>query len=457
MAITCPQEPSLGPDPVANTTAIEQITLASGGGHARIPKGTFSVNQIRLGSNSRISGCGIGLSELTLAGPSSGSNPASVIVTSAAGNAEQMVVNDLTLNGNDVDDANGSYALILEGCQDSIFRNIEIKNCRTGGIYIKEWENPANPSGNKTPSDCILNGIIISRCGRYGVLMNSGNRIQLNRFLVTEIGIGDTPPPGSDWPKAALDIKPIVLSPSSLRTSVSDVIISDWNVSVVGQGILIRAEDAMEAATGIVLANINCNDIRGNNMLLFRNVASFAGNNINCQHFDASQTDSSEPAGGVRFDDAKGSISGLTVIDVADAGQANYPIKFIGNETEVSLSGVMFKDFARGVIECGNNDSASGILSDFTLEHVTTQTNFIPITVNSTGDVRFIGGTVREIVLAQRVCRLEKDAAFEFCNFEIAGATVDTIFDNNQNGRAFGSSNNWNKVFNMEFPTKSGQ
>ena len=309
MSLMCPQEPNLSPtNPAQNTAAIEQIVLATGGGHARIPKGSFPVHQIRIGRKGRISGCGIGLSELKLAVPPVSPDLMSILITSAAGIAANMMVNDLTLDGNDVSDANGVYGIVLDGCRDSIFRNLEIKNCWTGGIFIKEWQSPGGPQGNKTPTNCLLSNMNISRCGKYGVFINSAERIQLRDFDVREIGRSV---PGAQWPKAALDIKPGQLE--TLVTSVSDITISNWNINVAGQGVLVRAEDSEEPSAGILLSNIICHDILGNNMLLMRNVDSFAGFNVNCRKFSGNENDpTDQPVAGIRFENAKGTISNLS-------------------------------------------------------------------------------------------------------------------------------------------------
>ena len=74
-----------------------------------------------------------------------------------------------------------------------------------------------------------------------------------------------------------------------------------------------------------------------------------------------------------------------------------------------------------------------------------TDTNFIPVVVNSTGKVRFADGVVRGIGQAQRsMAALQTDVEFEGCHFEPATANINSIFDKTKPGRAIGRTNNWN-------------
>ena len=119
MAISCPVQPQLFPQPDAdfrNTQNIEAILHAAGGGHVRIPKGTYYVNPITLKSNCRITGCGIGLSRLVFS-PSSPPTNASdqhVLATepiplSTTGHIRNVMVSDITLDGNRSGVAGKSY------------------------------------------------------------------------------------------------------------------------------------------------------------------------------------------------------------------------------------------------------------------------------------------------------------------------------------------------------------
>jgi len=417
----CPIEPALLPgDPGGNTTKIEAIVNPSDPkvepGHARIPKGVWPVGAIVMASNSRISGCGMGLSELVLELVDPMTSSLQAVISTAVPEPPiggeptytgPVTVNDITLNGNHQDinwsnitndgDAFGVWA---RACQDSMFYNLEIKDCWTDGIMsTKEQFNNTGQDNNSR--NCVFDNIIIKDCGRQGVSVVGGEKLVFSNFIVERIGRVDTSDAGfAKSPKAAMDIEgndPNSVSPP-IKNTTRHIAITNWTITDCGQGILGSGDKSFLPAEGLVISNIDCRDLDGVQILRVVSFSGVAVSNLTCRNFNPVDTTANVPDGNAFIiQNAKGTFSNISVFN---ATNANYMFQIRGDDSDVDgddsdvdLSNILIDGCSGPVVNVGpptgaGTDAASASISSFVFRNVYLH---VPVTKPQI----FLGGTIQ--------------------------------------------------------------
>ncbi len=420
-----------------NTQLIESFVLT--GEHAIIPAGSWPVRPVAIGSNGQLSGMGAGVSELRLEiAPPSRYDPQHVLAVAApiTPNAftRGIVVRDLTLNGNytniDWSDTYGdgnAFGIDIRAAADSIFTDLEIKNCWTDGIYVASILNETNNTRN-----CMFDSISIHHCGRQGVSIVGGEHLLLNNFIVYAIGRGDGL---GTSPRSALDIEPEF----AVQRLVRHITVSNWDIENVGQGILVSATNSAARATDIVLENIFAQDMDGPQILAVRDVDQLVVRNFRGE-------DHQPTAGGlgVLFRDTTGDVDGLTIIG---SGGTNYPLRVDGN-SDLDLRNVIIDGASRGALQIGNEPSQAPAethvrLSSFAFRHVANASGGLPLgRVHSTGSVVLSDGLIADMGSTDFTFQLFCDVTFYDCQF---AAGSEGIFDPSKPGQPLGNGNNWNE------------
>lgn len=460
----CPIEPILSPDvaaAAANTAAIQAIV--QNGGHARIPAGIWPVKTVMMASRSRISGCGRGLSELKLIGGQTALIRVDFNATS------QVTVNDITLNGDFQQALGVSNVLLLAGCRDSLFYNLEIKNAWTNGILVCDFINAANPSVRQRSQRILFRNCLLQACGQNAVKVESGeelvfNALQINR-VGRDLGSGSA---AAQHPKSALNVTPQLFPGTEAPMDyVRSITFADCQVHMVGSGLIQDATHAAQPATSMVVAGLTMSDIQTEFdeasqtwgvVWLARQITDFTASDVIVRDFVATAGPTGSPLSpGVMFQDSTGTVSNLAMIDLTGS---RFPLHVLGNAAQMQMSNVLVETTNQGVLlvgpqpqaagEASAADSAALTLSQFRFQNVTTLGNFVTVRNNSLGFVRLFEGTIRDLnaVPNQVVVQLDQDAEFEGCDFEFPieePARNTKLFFGP--GRVIGSTNNWNRQY----------
>ena len=443
-----------------NRTRIQNLLMA--GRHVRIPKGKFPVLPLTIYSGSRISGCGMGISELYLAAtedhPVSGRRTEHVIgterVTSSNNYTDNISINDLTINGSAFasgmvwgsGDGN-AYGLFIRACRNSMFRNLEVKNCWTDGIHISTVYDPSTTFTNNC-ENCQFENIRLTHCGRQGVSVAGGKNIVLNNFVVKSIGkdfFGKSP-------KAALDIEPLG------GQTVERVSVSNWAIRRCGRGVIANGVASPNPIDGVVISNITCQDLTTAQFLSGENVTGMTIANATCRDFwPALPSDNNFPLC-VRFKNAKAQVTNLSLANVK---AAKYAIS-VHNDSDLVFGNVVIDGCDGGVLDVGGTpgtpvaSSTSVKLSEFRFRNISrTPTSFhrdmnpfdAAMFVNSSGDVNIADGSIKisdePNVPVANTAELRTNAKFENCNFDSGD---DDVFKSDESGQAIGLSNSWNRT-----------
>jgi hypothetical protein len=441
-----------------NTANIEAIINATGGGHARIPKGNFPVEPITMKSNARISGCGIGLSTLYLAlpAPPNNTDPQYVIATeemTGNGYIENVTVSDITLNGNKgaIDWSNtgwnpatpglnqgDAYGIWARNCRDSIFKNIEIIECWTDGVMfsIPFGVSVLNPSLN-----CILSNAIIRSCDRQAVSIVGGSQIALSNITAEDISQDtDAKPPG-----AAIDVEPGQGTPASTNIVISDIVVSKAQQGIISNG----GTSSIGTQSGISISNVTCRDLNGPQALGIIETQGVTVDGFVCTNFN--------PVGmaglGYRFAGSTGTASKLSMFN---ATNANYVFRVQDDtaeavsDSDLNISNVHLDGCDKAAVFIGGNtnaDNSSVSLSNFVIRNVYRQSGTVGgvIFCRSNGNVRFINGLMSDVGSAPHEVQLKTDASFEACDF--ADKEPDFLFSAlpGDDGKSLGCTNRWNR------------
>ena len=449
------------------------------GGHARIPKGRFPVTPITMKSNARISGCGIGISQLYLRTDVIDLDPSPtvvdpsdhfVIATEAKTGTdfvENVMVSDLTIDGSrrsgDVDfsiigwDPNDpankqgdAYGLWIRNCRNSIFENLEIIECWTDGVMVSI---PFGASAQNPSSNCILNSFIIRGCDRQAVSIVGGDELTLSNFAVENIGQGSTAKPLG----AALDIEPGQSTPAS-----NNITVANWVIRNAKQGILCSSvETTVGTQSGISISNVVCEDLNGIQALAVYDTKGVAVNGFSCRDFNPGT-----PGLGIIFENAVGTASNLNFSKITNTA---FAVIVRGSESDMEISNLHVEDCNAACLYVGNNrfgpppeetyqdpETTSALISNFTFRDVFKDTaigNGV-IVVRSTGDVRLRNGLIRQSQAAEQVQLFSEEvngvpqnlqASFENCDF---GDEIprDLFRDESTDfGKAKGLTNTWNR------------
>jgi len=420
--MACPVEPTLGPDPVQNASDIN--TLLAGGDHVRIPKGEWPVRPLLMPSNSRISGCGIGVATLKLEVASVG-NWKDTNVIRAEG-ADSISINDVTLDGNQSNiDFSGlsskelyrsGMGIQLQGATNSILSNIEIRNCWNDGVFFTLYNDPV-VFLPVIPSDCVCDNLIIYDCGKTGIGIDAGQNLTLSNLDIYNIGQDSS---FQKWPRAGVDATPRDIPLIILR----NINISTTRIRNSGQGILVRADHSTQPADGIVISDLDLSDLKGNQILLVRQVPSVAISNVTCRDFDATTVDASEPVGGLMFDDSVGVVSNINLDGVTydSGGDELYPVVVVGNESDVQLTNLLVQNCTFGALRVGppsgSAESCSLSLAEFVFRHLMGVQGAQVISTNASGNVSLSNGLIRDRGNAAQTVNTQTDTKFSGCDFE---------------------------------------
>ena len=479
----CPVEPTLISDPAANTEIINAIL--EDGGHVRIPKGEWSVLTITMRNNSRISGCGIGLSTLKLDDSSIDNWAQSVVIRT--NNAKSIQISDLTIDGNhsnlDFSSVMASnlhrtgIGVLVEGSERAILSRVALKNCwkdgvrlvKTGGVIGPPGPpGPVQPASSATPTSspapaasggptpepieslpthCILQNLLISDYGRYGISMNSGVDLVFDNIDIANVRPSTAIPPD---PQAGIDATPV----TGVTDQVKNIAMSSIRIQSGGQGILFRGDTPNQAIRNISINNVVCDQITGKQVLHFKRVEQFSVSNVVCESYDGStQLIPNEDVGGFSFEDSVGTANNLTIKNVTystnlGGAPTPYPVNVFGDDGDVQMVNLRVENSTYGALcvgaKSGSPDASSLSLTGFTFRDLMGITGPQVIVANSSGDVKLVDGLIRETGNSAQTVNTQTDVYFEGCDFSPGNSG--NIFLFSAVGKAIGTTNVWNRT-----------
>ena len=420
-------------DAESNTEKIHSVVHH--GGTAAIPAGSWPVRPISIKSQGGIVGLGEGISELRLDLDESPGryDPQHVISTDIPavtdGFVSDVYVTDLTINGdyqsvdwsNVYGDGNG-FGIYVRAADQSHFKNLEIKNTWTDGIYVS---NILHQDNNTRRTH--FENITIYDAGRQGVSVVGGEQLVFDNFRVSSIGRGDSL---HTSPRSAIDLEP----ESNVQRLVRDITISNWNIHHVGQGILVSGGHSAEQARNVRIENIAMYDLDGPQILAIRDTHDVFVKNI-------SSVGHVTTAGlGVFFQDATGEVEDVTL---RYSSGSNYLVHVTG-DSDLNIRRLLIDRTERGAIhiggEPGDSQNTNVRFVDFDIRNLG-NAGLSVIRVNSRGHVKFANGSISGSSAAPYTLRLYTDILCSACHFV---ASRYGLFAPEVDGIAIGDSNSWN-------------